>query len=145
MYISWNLQLKFDIGEKISYNILINKKLIFEIWKKASAIRNDQLLHQFNGDIWDKKKFGYHKKCYQEYTNKQKLKRITTKQNEEGYLLRRSSRSAGIMGKKNMSVKVSSDSIKLNGVERQKITKIPFISLLYFGVIRQIKFEVHFH
>ena len=72
---------------------------MFLLSKNASAIRKDQLLDQFNEDVPDNKKNVYHKKCYQEYTNKQKLERITEKQNEEGDLLTRSSRSVGNMDK----------------------------------------------
>ena len=64
-----------------------------------------------------KEKYGYHKMCYQKNTNEQGLKRITKRQNEEGDLLRRSSRSAGNMGKKYRDVTASSDSIKLNEME----------------------------
>ena len=69
-------------------------------------------MDQFNEDIPDEKKYGYHKRCYQDYTNKQKLERITKKQNGEGDLLRRSSRSAGNMGKKNMDAAVCRCSAK---------------------------------
>ena len=64
-------------------------------------------MDEFNEDVPDERKYGYHKSCYQDYTNKQKLERITKKQNEEGDLRRRSSRSAGNMGKKNMDVRSS--------------------------------------
>lgn len=70
------------------------------------------------------------KKSYQKYPNKQILERIAKKENEEGDLLIRSSRSTGNMDK-NMDVKASSDSIKLRGNERQKPTKNSFSVLLY--------------
>ena len=80
---------------------------MFQVSKNASAIRNDKLLDQFNEDVPDERKCGYHKRCYQDYTNKQKIERITKKQNEEGDLRRRSSRSARNMGTKNMDVRSS--------------------------------------
>ena len=61
----------------------------------------------FNEDVPDEKKCRYHKRYYQDYTNKQKLERMTKKQNEEGDLLRQSSRIAGKIGKKNMDVRSS--------------------------------------
>ena len=64
-------------------------------------------MDQFDEDVPDEKKYRYHKRCYQDYTNKQKLKRITKKQNEEGDLLRQSSESAGNMCKKNMDIRSS--------------------------------------
>ena len=50
--------------------------------------------------------------------------------------LRQSLGSAGNMNKKIMNVKDSTDSIRMNGMERSNTIKIILIVFLYFDVIR---------
>lgn len=86
--------------------------------------------------ILDRKRVLLNKKSFQEYTNKQKLDRIFKRQNQVDDFLRQSLGSAGNMNKKILNVKDSTDSIRMNGMERSNTIKITLIVFLYFDVIR---------
>ena len=48
-----------------------------QVVKDASKVRKDASLNNFEGSkIPDENLYGYHRKCYQEYTHKQKLQRM---------------------------------------------------------------------
>ena len=102
--ILWNLQLIFDINRGKNFTQYTHEQ---RFPKTHLLLEMINYWISFNEDVPDEKKCRYHKRYYQDYTNKQKLERMTKKQNEEGDLLRRSSRIAGKMGKKNMDVRSS--------------------------------------
>ena len=57
-----------------------------EVLKNVSAIRDENMLQDFLSDeVPSRDLQGYHEKCYQDYTNKQKLNRIAEKRKKERY------------------------------------------------------------
>ena len=57
-----------------------------DVLKNVSAIRYENMLQDFLSDeVPSRDLHGYHEKCYQEYTNKQKLNRIAEKRKKERY------------------------------------------------------------
>ena len=69
-----------------------------QVLKAAAKIRNHEFLEHHSADgIPDVNMYGYHRKCYQEFTHKQKLERLQKNQAAEEEL-RRSSRHIGGSG-----------------------------------------------
>ena len=71
-----------------------------QVVKEAARIRNFDRLEDHRADrIPDVNMYGYHMKCYQEFTHKQKLERLQRNKNQAAEeQLRRSSRQAGSSG-----------------------------------------------
>lgn len=57
---------------------------VIQVVNNASSRREDKILEGFSKDeLPDADSYGYHRKCYQEYTNKEKLRRLEEKRQKE--------------------------------------------------------------